>query len=106
VSGAPALTGFRAIAPSLQGVSGVTWAGADDVVVTAAAVGGQRQVVEMDTDGYALRQVPLDRLRGWPVGVTAAPGQPLVAVTDQGSIWTDVEGWRLIADGRAPVHSG
>lgn len=106
VSGTQSLNGFRAIAPTLHGVSGVAWAGADDIVVTAAAPAGQRQIVETDTDGYAVRQVALDRLRGQPVDVTASPGEPVVAVTDQHLIWTDVEGWRLIAGGTGAVHSG
>jgi hypothetical protein len=103
--GWPSLTGFRSIAPSLVGVRGVSWAGADDLVVTAAAGRGQRQIVATDSDGYAPRSIPLDRLRGQPVGVTGAPGQPLVVVTNRSGIWAQVEGWRRIAGGTAAVHS-
>jgi hypothetical protein len=106
-SGAVGLNGFLAVAPTLHGVSGVAWAGADDVVVTASSTeAGQRQIVETDTEGYTLRQVPLDRMRGVPIDISAAPGQPLVAVTADGVIWTNVEGWRVVGAGTAAVHSG
>jgi hypothetical protein len=103
--GWPSLTGFRSIAPSLGGVRGVSWSGADELVVTAAAGHGQRQIVATDSDGYAPRSIPLDRLRGQPVDVTGAPGQPLVVVTNRSGIWAQVEGWRRIAGGTAAVHS-
>jgi len=106
LAGMPSLTAFRAITPTLHAVSGVTWAGADDVAVTAAASDGQRQVVETDSDGYTVRQIAPDRLRGAPIDVTAAPGLPIVVVSDLGSIWTEVEGWRLVGSGTAAVHSG
>jgi hypothetical protein len=102
----PSLGGFRAIAPTLRAVAGVSWSGADELVVTAAAARGERQIVVTDSDGYAPRSISLERLHGQPVDVTGAPGQPLFAVTDRGVIWADVEGWRRIAAGRAAVHSG
>ena len=105
-AGPPALTGFRAIAPSLAAVRGVSWSGADELAVTAAAGRGLRQIVVTDSDGYAPRSISLERLRGQPVDVSGAPGQPLIAVTDRGAIWAEVEGWRRLADGTAAVHSG
>ena len=102
----PALGGFRSITPSLTGVRGLSWAGAEELAVTASAAAGQRQVVVTDADGYAPRSLSLERLQGRPVDVDGAPGQPLIAVTDRGVIWAQVEGWRRIAAGRAAVHSG
>jgi len=102
----PSLAGFRAITPSLSGVRGVSWAAAEQLVVTAAAAGGQRQIVVTDFDGYAPRALSLERMRGQPVDVDGAPGQPLIAVTDRNAIWAQVEGWRRIAAGTAAVHSG
>ena len=104
--GVPSLSGFRSITPGLQSVRGVTWSAADTVVVTAGALRGGRQIVETDIDGYATRAVALDRMRGLPVDVAAAPGRPLSAVTDRGVIWADVEGWRRVGVGAAAVHSG
>ena len=104
-AGVPSLSGFRSIMPGVAGVRGVTWAGAESVVVTAAAPTGQRQILETDADGYSVHTLSLDRLRGRPVGVSGLPGQPLFAVTDRGVIWADVEGWRRIAVGVAPIHS-
>jgi hypothetical protein len=86
-------------------VRGVTWAGADSLVVTAAAPRGERQVVETDTDGFSTRSIGLDRMRGRPIDVTGLPGQPLYAVTERGVIWADVEGWRRVTAGVAAVHS-
>lgn len=102
----PTLDGFRAVAPSLRGVRGVSWAAAEELVVTAAAPGGQRQIVVTDTDGYAPRPVSLERMSGQPVDVDGAPGTPLIAVTDRGDIWAQVEGWRRLGPGTAAVHSG
>jgi len=105
-SALPALTGFRAITPSLRGVRGVSWAAAEQLVVTASAAAGQRQIVVTDFDGYAPRSLALERMQGQPVDVDGAPGQPLIAVTDRRVIWAQVEGWRRIAVGTAAVHSG
>jgi hypothetical protein len=103
--GVPSLSAFRSIIPGLGGVRGVTWAGAESLVVTASAQHGQRQIVDTDTDGYFIRAIGLDRMRGRPVDVSGSPGQPLFAVTDRGVIWADVEGWRRVAVGVAAVHS-
>jgi hypothetical protein len=61
--------------------------------------------VETDTVGYAPHPVALEGLRGEPVDVTGAPGQPLLVATDAGLIWSDVAGWRAVGPGRAPVHT-
>jgi len=105
-SGLPTLDGFRFIAPSLHGIRGLSWAGAEELAVTAAGAGGQRQIVVTDADGYAPRSLSLERLQGQPVDVNGAPGQALIAVTDGRVIWAQVEGWRRIATGTAAVHSG
>lgn len=104
-AGVPSLGGFRAIAPGLHGVRGVSWVDPDAIVVTAAAPGGQRQIVETDADGFSAHTHPLDGLRGRPVDVNGSPGQPLFAATDRGAIWDEVEGWHRVATGTAPVHS-
>lgn len=104
--GPPTLNAFRAIAPSLTAVRGVSWSSADELVVTAGAGRGLRQVVATDSDGYALRSISLERLRGQPIDINGAPGQPLIAVTDRGGIWAEVEGWRRIGQGSVAVHSG
>jgi hypothetical protein len=104
--GSPSLGGFRPIMPGLRAVRGVTWTAADSLVCTAEGSRGRRQIVETDVDGYASRTIALERMRGEPVDVSGAPGRPLFAVTDRGSIWADVEGWRRIGTGTAAVHSG
>ena len=107
LSGSPGseeLGGFRSIVPSLSDIRGVAWADADTLAATAA--GTPRQVVQVDSVGYAVRTVPLEGLSGEAVDVAASPGEPLLVATDAGVIWMDVEGWRLLARGSAPVHSG
>ena len=104
-AGVPSLTAFRSISPGLDGVRGVTWLGGNALVVTGSAAHGQRQIVETDSDGYASHTISLERMRGHPIDVSGAPGQPLYAVTDRGVIWTNVEGWRRVAVGVDAVHS-
>lgn len=106
VAALPSLGAFRPIAPALHDVRGLSWAAGEELVVTASAAAGQRQIVVTDTDGYAPRSVSLDRMQGQPVDVDGAPGQPLIAVTDHQVIWAQVEGWRRLASGHAAVHSG
>ena len=103
--GVPSLAAFRSITPGFGGVRGVTWAGPESLVMTAAAARGQRELVETDADGYAPRTIGLDGMRGQPVDVSGAPGQPLFVVTNRGVIWMGVEGWRRVAVGVAAVHS-
>ena len=103
--GVPSLSGFREILPGVGGVSGVTWAGPESVVVTAAGQAGQRQILDTDVDGYSVRTLSIDRMRGRPVDVAGLQGQPLYAVTDRGVIWENIEGWRRVTAGVAAVHS-
>jgi len=97
---------LRAIAPSLQGVRGVSWVNSDTVVVTCSGgPGAQRRVVETDTDGYGLQPISLV-VRGQPVDVAAAPQQPLAIATDDDALWQDIGGWHRFADGSGLVYSG
>jgi len=100
-----ALSGFRVVAPALQAVAGLSWSGADSIVVTAAGPGG-RQVVETDSDGYSLRTIPTDGVHGQPVAVAAAPGLPLVIRTADGRMWAELGTWHRLSTGNAPVYSG
>jgi hypothetical protein len=104
--GTLSFSGFRSITSGLTDLRGLSWTDASTLVVTASGVGGRRQIVETDIDGYSSRLIGLDGMRGAPVDVSGAPGQPLFAVTGEGTIWADVEGWRRIGAGVAAVHSG
>lgn len=103
---AATMTAPRALAPSLTGVRGVTWADADSLLVTAAGVAGGRQVVQLDPVGYTLRPILVEGVRGAPVDVSAAPRQRLVVTTDAGGVWVDAGRWEQVATGTAAVHSG
>lgn len=99
------VSGFRAIAPSLQFVRGVSWLGSDALFVTCAGSANQRRVIQTDLDGYALQQVSLP-FAGSPIDVASGAGQPLTVATDDGSLWQDLGGWHRLAAGSAPVYSG
>jgi len=101
-----AFGGFRAVLPDEHAVEGVSWSGADTIVVTAASGSSRREVVETDTAGYAVRTLDTVQVRGTVVDVAAAPGRPLVVVTDRAQLWTSAAGWTSFAAGLAPVYGG
>lgn len=89
------VSGFRNIAVGIRDIRGLSWVDAADVAVTAV-VSGRRQLVITDVDGYNVRTPPLDAVRGDPVDVTAAPGQPLFVVTSGGLLYGDIDGWQRV----------
>ena len=104
--GTEAFGGFRAVLPDAHAVAGVSWSGADTIVVTAASGSSRREVVETDTAGYAVRSFDTAQVRGAVVDVAAAPGRPLVVVTGSGQLWSSAGGWTSFAVGVAPVYGG
>jgi hypothetical protein len=106
VHGRPVLDGFRPVLSSFVDVRGLSWDGSDELMVTAA-VGGGRDVVAVDVDGYAVRTIATSGVRGEPVDVAAASGRPLVVATDSG-LWSDrVDGsWRRVGAGSDPSYPG
>ena len=98
------LDGVRDVLPGFGDIAGVAWAGADEIVVTAADPGGGRQVVATDPSGYSTRTIATDAVIGDPVAVAAAPGAPLVVVA-AGDLWVQSgSGWRRIGAGSDPVY--
>jgi hypothetical protein len=99
--------GFRDVLPLWSDVRGVDWDGAGQLVVTAADVPQHRRLIAVDSDGYSWRVLATDGLRGEPVDVAAAPGQPLVVVAG-GSVWAvrAAGGWRRIGRGGQPGYPG
>jgi hypothetical protein len=99
--------GFRDVLPSWSDVRGVDWDGAGQLVVTAADVAQHRRLIAVDSDGYSWRVLATDGLRGEPVDVAAAPGQPLI-VAAGGSVWAvrAAGGWRRVGRGGQPGYPG
>ena len=104
--GGRAVSGFRNVAVGLRDIRGLSWADAEDVAVTAV-VAGRRQLVITDVEGYNVRTPPLEVIRGDPVDVAAAPGQPLFVVTAAGLLYGDIDGWQRVgpAGATAPSYS-
>lgn len=99
--------GFRKVLLSWADVRGVAWDGAGQVVVTAADDANNRRVVVVDSDGYSWRVLSTDGVRGEPVAVAAAPGQPLVVFAGK-SVWVARPdgGWRRVGRGEQPRYPG
>ncbi|HET7310793.1 MAG TPA: LpqB family beta-propeller domain-containing protein [Mycobacteriales bacterium] len=99
--------GFRNVLPSWTDVRGVAWDGADQLVVTAADDAHHRRLVAVDSDGYSSRVLSTDGVRGEPVDVAAAPGQPLVLVAAD-AVWVAraAGGWRRVGRGGQPRYPG
>ena len=104
--GRVALDDFRAVLRGFPDIRGLAWDGADSLLVTAADVGGGREIVALDVDGYGTRTVSTTGLRAEPVGVAAAPGQPIV-VRAGSDVWVDREGgWQRVGAGAEPTYAG
>jgi hypothetical protein len=99
------LDDFRAVLPGFPDIRGLAWDGADSLVVTAADVGGGREIVALDVDGYASRTVSTAGLPAEPVGVATAPGRPTVVRAGTG-VWVDeaAGGWQRFATGWQPTY--
>jgi hypothetical protein len=100
------LDDFRTVLRGFPDIRGLAWNGADNLVVTAADVGGGRELVALDVDGYGTRTVSTAGLPSQPVEVAAAPGRPMVVHTATG-IWVDAPatGWHRVGSGREPTYA-
>ena len=93
--GGVSVGGFRDIGVGLTDVRGLSWVDGNDVAVTAG-VSGRRLLVITDVDGYNVRTPSLNVVRGDPVDVAAAPGQPLFILTGSGLLYGDIDGWQRV----------
>jgi hypothetical protein len=106
VHGGVALDGFRAVLRGFPDLRGLAWDGADSLLVTAADVGGGREIVALDVDGYGTRTVSTAGLPAEPVDIAAAPGRPIV-VRAGTHVWVDDEGgWQRVGAGTDPTYAG
>jgi hypothetical protein len=97
--------GFRDVLPSSPDVRGVAWESAEQLDVTVAATRRQREVVTVDVDGYSVRPVSTDGVRGAPVDVAIGPGQRLLLEAG-GSIWQagGTGRWGRVGKGTQPAY--
>jgi hypothetical protein len=100
------LESFRTVLRGFPDIRGLAWNGADSLLVTAADVGGGREIVALDVDGYGTRTVSTAGLPADPVGVAAAPGRPTVVQAGAG-VWIDEAGggWLRVGRGQQPTYA-
>lgn len=88
----------------LTEVIDVAWADDDRLLLLGIEGAGALQVFEVDLTRSTLRSLgaPID-----PVRVAGAPGQPLLAGSADGSIYTYSGGqWRSLTEGQSPTYPG
>ncbi|GHF54359.1 LpqB family beta-propeller domain-containing protein [Streptomyces morookaense] len=112
-TGKPALSvqELRSVAPRLENVDAVSWAGASRLLVAGSEQGGLQQLQYIETDGSLSNTAALPGITG--VRAIAAPestgkSQALVAEGDGGIVRLLPDAnWKLVAkEGTAPVYPG
>jgi len=93
-----------AIAPSLSGVTDVSWTSADSLIVLATEPGGEQVVpYTIGVDGWGISELTTDGLPGEPDAVAAAPNRAYL-VSAGGSVWQfSPEVWAVLIRGQAPL---
>ena len=95
----------RPLAGTISRISDVSWSSSESLVVLGRAAGAVLQPYEIGLDGTA-SEVGGAALQGI-VGITAAPGFPLVAATRDDGLWQDSGAkWRPWLPGRQPAYPG
>ncbi|MFJ9555065.1 LpqB family beta-propeller domain-containing protein [Nocardiopsis sp. NPDC101807] len=101
------LGSFVTLARELQDLTDVAWRSSDQLVVLGGRDGGTAQAFLVSLDGGT---PPASA--GTPVAsmmtISGAPGQPLVAGSDDGNIWisNDPLNWQNVVEGGAPTFPG
>jgi hypothetical protein len=100
------LAGFRDAAPGYTQVTSCGWLDADTLVGLGATGKGSVQVFTADVDGSQV--ISRGQLIN-PVTVSAAPGQPILAGTADGTIYSYAQGgssWHVATVGQDPFYPG
>ncbi|WP_159940604.1 MULTISPECIES: LpqB family beta-propeller domain-containing protein [unclassified Nocardiopsis] len=101
------LGSFITLARELVEITDVSWRSADQLVVLGSREGGTSQAFLVSLDGGTP-----STSAGAPVAsmvtVSGAPGQPLVAGSDDGNIWlsNDLFNWETVVEGGSPSYPG
>jgi hypothetical protein len=103
----PVVGAFRAVLPAAADARGLSWSGADQVVVTAKDASGGREVLAVDVTGYSVQTLPTAGVVGAVVDVAAAPARPFL-VEAGGIIWAAGRsgGWHRVGAGVEPGYPG
>ncbi len=93
----PRLQGFRDAAPGYDQVTAVAWKDSSTLVAINAVPQGSAQIITAQYDGYVVNRLP--SLNG-AITVAAAPGQPMLAGTKDGVVYS-LSGitWQPVANG-------
>lgn len=98
---------FVTLARELEDVTDISWRSGDQLVVLGTREGGTSQALLVSLDGGtppASAGTPVASM----VTVSGAPGQPLVAGSDDGNIWvsSDPLNWQSVVEGGSPAFPG
>ena len=102
-----AVGGFIELARELEEVLDVSWRSADQLVILGSRDRGTSQAFLVSLDGGTPPASTGTSVAGM-VTISGAPGQPLIAGTDDGSVWisNDRLSWQNVAEGTAPTFPG
>lgn len=102
-----AVGGFIPMASELEDVIDVSWRSGDQLAILGSRDGGTSQAFLVSVDGGSPPASTGSSNPGM-VTISGAPGQPLIAGTDDGSIWVsnDRLNWQNAVEGVAPTFPG
>ncbi|WP_306366262.1 LpqB family beta-propeller domain-containing protein [Nocardiopsis sp. CC223A] len=98
---------FVPLAGELEEVTEISWRSADQLAVLGRREAGTDQVFLVALDGGTPPSSAGNSVTGL-VTISGAPGQPLVAGTDDGNIWisNDRLNWQTAVEGSSPAFPG
>ncbi|MEU0488314.1 LpqB family beta-propeller domain-containing protein [Nocardiopsis sp. NPDC006139] len=98
---------FVPLAGELEEVTEISWRSADQLAVLGRREAGTDQVFLVALDGGTPPSSAGNSVTGL-VTISGAPGQPLVAGTDDGNIWisNDRLNWQTAVEGSSPTFPG
>jgi hypothetical protein len=106
--GGVSASGLLPLARELSDVSDVAWRGGDQLVVLGRKEGGADQGFLVSLDGSTETSSAGAPSGADMVGVSAAPGRPLLSSSEDDQIWmtNDRISWQRAGDGTNPVYPG
>ncbi|WP_376769800.1 LpqB family beta-propeller domain-containing protein [Nocardiopsis aegyptia] len=98
---------FITLGRELDEVTDITWRSSDQLAVLGNREGGTGQAFLVSLDGGTPASSAGTPVPGM-VNISGAPGQPLVAGSDDGNIWitTDRLNWQKVVEGGSPTFPG
>ncbi|MGW5878591.1 LpqB family beta-propeller domain-containing protein [Nocardiopsis terrae] len=91
----------------LDDVTGIAWRSSDQLVVLGSRDGGTQQALFVALDG-GTPAASAGAPGAGTVTITGAPGQPLLAGSDDGNVWAsnDPLNWQVVVEGSSPTYPG